>query len=535
MPNVESNKTQQYLTMDHTLMLFSFLVCIICGYITARKTSVDSVTYDVNTNGSITLTCRTHISGKASEIDHIWIFLGNFLTKNTDILPKNPPRYIVKYQNNGHDRVYTLTISNPVQEDEGSYKCRIDYKWKGTHDSLSKDVDVTIDSYLPPLNYPVCSIRPSQTLSNGNFGEFECDVGETNVQITLNLTLQSDDGSITILGNTNVRRYLGVRKPVTLQDNMAMFICHMTSQTFHTAYRNCSAGPLTILEVKPTTSKSTTSHPENSSIEASQPPQNSATTQSLPWTSQPKTSSRKFTTETYRSDPTSESNPSNTTKAKRNYSNKTARKMYILTFVGCAIGTLFLLLLIICGVIYQRTSKDICIVTSSLKSVRKISNAKDNVSSAKPRRYRKRYEPKPSTVARQLSSQDTGPNQIPLYAVVHQTNSEDENSLDTKATNFTETDIYEDIDLPAQDNSSESMSKTKTLGARAMANATGKNEDVELLAGNQTTTSGEYDDVKLPAHNQTPTRDEYDAAKLPVHNQTPTPDEYDDAKLPVHN
>ena len=37
-----------------------------------------------------------------------------------------------------------------------------------------------------------------------------------------------------------------VTKTVTLSDNYATFICHMTSDIFPTAYRNCSAGPIRV-------------------------------------------------------------------------------------------------------------------------------------------------------------------------------------------------------------------------------------------------------------------------------------------------
>ena len=399
MLNVESNKTEQFLTMDHTI-ISCFIVCIFCGYTAARKTSVESVTYNVNTDGSITLTCQTHISGEASEIDHIWIFNGKFLTKNTDILAKNPPRYNVKYQNNGHDRVYKLTIPNPVQKDEGSYKCRIDYKWKGTHSSLSKYVDVTIDSYLPPLNYPVCSIRPSQTLSNGTFAEFECEVGETNAQITLKLTLQSDNGSITLLGNTNVRRYLSVRRPVTLQDNKAMFICQMTSETFPTANRICSAGPLFIYgSIKP---------PGMSTTEASQQPQNLVTTNPLTWTSQSEASSITLTIEMHRNDSTAQSNLTSRESANQNKSDGTRRKILTLNLVGCASGAHILSLLIILGVLCRKGTH---------KNTSKTVNSTD-------RAYQADSEPEPTDIYNQtgdshigtMTSPNSGEHQIYLRA-----------------------------------------------------------------------------------------------------------------------
>ena len=511
-------------------MLICFIVCIFCGYTAARKPSIDSINSKdkENTDGSITLQWEIHLSRHASEIVHIWEFKGKFLTRNTDILAANPSKYKVKYQKKN---VYTLTILNPVQTDEGIYKCQIDYTWYGAPNSVDKQVDVKVK------NYPLCTIRPSTILSNGDTAEFKCEIVAATSPATLNLLLQSYDGSIIHLVNGISSSSLTVTRTLTLQDNNSMFICHMNSTTFTTVYRNCSAGPLIILD-KPTTSKSTTgkpttNQPQKSTTEDSQPPQNSTKTQFLPWTSQPKTSSRKFTTKTYHNDPTSESYPLNTTTAKRNYSNGTARKMFIFIVVG----VLFLSpQIIICGVGYQRkTSKNTCTVIPSLKSVKKITDAKDNATSSKPRRYRKQYESQPLTVAGQASIQDIRPNQISLYATIHQTNSEDENLHDIKTTENTELDIYEDIDLPANNDSPKSMSNTKTPDARALATATGENEDVELPSHNQITTSGKYDEVKIPVPSQTTASDEYDDVNLSVHNQTTTASgEYDDVKLLIH-
>ena len=127
-----------------------------CEYATARVGRVDSVTYNVNTDGSINLQCQTYVPVTAridSEVDHhSWILDGQILTKNTDILATNPSRYNVRYQVNGPNHVYILTIPNPVQTDEGKYQCQIDYKWYGSPYSAEKHVDVTIfpsSSQLP--------------------------------------------------------------------------------------------------------------------------------------------------------------------------------------------------------------------------------------------------------------------------------------------------------------------------------------------------------------------------------------------------
>ena len=219
-------------------MLLSSLVCNICGYTTAQTIgSVDLVTYEVNTNGSIVLQCHTYFRGEPSEIDHYWVFLGNILTNNTDILAINSSRYNVKYQTQGYNRTYTLTIQNPLPTDEGRYRCQIDYEWYKTNYVTDKDVNITTDSYLP-LNYPLCSIKPSQTFTNGTITEFEFEVGATTLPITLKLTLRSDNGSVTHLGDFKV----------TLHDSKAMFICLMTRETFLAAYPNCTVGPLIISE-----------------------------------------------------------------------------------------------------------------------------------------------------------------------------------------------------------------------------------------------------------------------------------------------
>ena len=329
--------------MGHTMMLFCFIACIFCGYTTAGKVGqVDLVTFNVNTDGSVTLQCETHFSGSDFEIDQRWVFQGRFLTKNTDIKAMIPSRYNVEYKNSGHDRVYALTILNPEQKDEGRYYCRIYYTWHGTAYLHSGHVDVTKIAYLPSPNYPLCSIRPSQALSNGTFAEFKCEVGETNAQITLKLTLRSDNGSVTHLGDV-LGRSLHVIRTVSLRHNNSMFICHMTSQTFPTAYRNCSAGPLII-------HGSTTEPLKKSTTKASQLPQSFFPIEPLILTNQPGSSHKKLTTEMHGNDSVYESKPSNVESAKQNNSNNSRRKVLILNIVGCASGALIISLLIIIGI-----------------------------------------------------------------------------------------------------------------------------------------------------------------------------------------
>ena len=369
--------------MDHIMIVFCF-VCIFCGYTTARETSIDSVTYRINTDRSVTLTCETHISRGTSDIKHIWILNGKFLTKNTDILTNQPARYKVKHQKNKRYHVYTLTISNPVENDRGIYKCRIDYKLQGSHYSTSKIVDVTITSYLPPLNYPFCSIRPSQTLNNGDLAAFECKVGATTSKITLKLTLQSIDGSITLMDESDGRRY-NAEKHVTLQNNMAMFICHMTSETFPTAYRNCSAGPLIV-------TASTTLPPGTTTTAAPAPTQSYITTNLSPWTTQPEALSTMVTTEMHPNDSTAQSNTTNRASSNQNKSDGQRQKMPLLPLVACASGALILSLLIILGVQCQKGTP-----TNTSQTIDPINRA-----------YQADSEPEPNDLLSQIEAFHTG-------------------------------------------------------------------------------------------------------------------------------
>ena len=94
-------------------------------------------------------------------------------------------------------------------------------------------------------------MSPSTSLYDKSEAILKCTVGESSGNLNLLLTLQHHDGSIVELG------YDAVKKAVTLNDNNATFICHMTSKTFPMAYRNCSAGPIAVQEMLGTPNKDT--------------------------------------------------------------------------------------------------------------------------------------------------------------------------------------------------------------------------------------------------------------------------------------
>ena len=477
-------------------MLFWICAWSQCGYATANEGQIVAIIEDVDTHGSVTLRCQTRIPPGASSIYHSWIFHDKILTQNIEVLANISSRYSVSYLNSFRND-YKLIIKNPVQTDEGNYRCEIEYTSLSNTSSVSKVHRVKISSYLPPLNYPLCSVQPSTTLTNGRKASFKCKVGETTAQITLLLTLQSTNaGYVKHLADGNGTRSINVTETITFQDNNSMFVCRMTSKTFPTAYRNCTVGPLIIQEEQPYTEE-TLAWPLSTKYAT-----NMNTTPPT-WTNQPGTSSTKVMTEIYRNDSTPKSNLSNSTKM--NDSNSTRRKVFILNLVWCASGALILsLLIIICAVLCQgRSSKNACTTTSSLKSVRRTS---DNALSSKPRRYRSQHATsrnQPSVVGHS-SSYDARPNQIPLYAIVHETNSDDENSLDTNAANPSGVEEYEDINLTENDlmepfKASTQKSQLKILGVQTNKTAIPDGcEDIEIPAQDDLEESSMNGELNFP-------------------------------------
>ena len=171
-----------------------------------------------------------------------WTFANKTLAQDEELIDADPTRYSVSVGQvysygyaNGYGSVFV--IKNALKEDAGLYECQLDSY--STNNGETYQISVQVHNYLPPLSYPKCHISSSILYDESNV-TFNCSVGESSASLNLLLTLQYQKGSIVELG------YGAVTKTVTLSDNNAMFVCHMTSETFPTAYRNCSAGPITI-------------------------------------------------------------------------------------------------------------------------------------------------------------------------------------------------------------------------------------------------------------------------------------------------
>ena len=97
-----------------------------------------------------------------------------------------------------------LNIRNAVKQDKGWYQCQMRYKQGSNLQTLMETADVTIEQYLPALNYPECSIGPSTVLVHGDLATFNCIVGDANPPVNLTLTLTRTDGSEHWIGDARL-------------------------------------------------------------------------------------------------------------------------------------------------------------------------------------------------------------------------------------------------------------------------------------------------------------------------------------------
>ncbi|XP_072020792.1 uncharacterized protein [Amphiura filiformis] len=174
---------------------------------------------------------------QCNQCTYRWIFQNKTLAENNDFLGADASRYEVdvKLHPNGYGSL--LRIKNSHQDDGGLYECQVVFG--NAHMSTGMATAVVL-LYLPPPAYPKCSITPSSNIIDKTNATFTCLAGTSSQPVNLRLTLQRQDGSQVELGDQTVTRI------ITTDDNYVVFTCHMTSETFPTAYRNCSVGPITV-------------------------------------------------------------------------------------------------------------------------------------------------------------------------------------------------------------------------------------------------------------------------------------------------
>ena len=188
----------------------------------------------------LVIECTINWQDVETYVSHWWEHDGITLSEKTQLASGiSSSRYSLSADG------FTLTARNLVQSDEGQYVCRINYiEGEKPGDFNARAVaNVLITQYLPPVDYPECSLTPTSPFMVGDATLFSCfvDLTSTNVQIMTRLTLVRSDGSSIYLSDTS-----GFTRLLTAEDNFAEFICTMTSPTFPTASRTCSVGPIIV-------------------------------------------------------------------------------------------------------------------------------------------------------------------------------------------------------------------------------------------------------------------------------------------------
>ena len=250
------------------------LLFVIHGsHLATAQLEMNNFIQDLDRGPVETIICNARIPPSVGNPTVKWIFQDRTLAVNN--MEADPSRYTVSYsytRNIYHGRFNLksiLNIHNLVPEDEGVYKCQIDYTLNAPQTRVAT-VEVTgIPKYLPSLNYPKCTIEPTTAISAESNATFICRVGNSSPAVNLQLRLQRTDGSIIQIGEESYFGNSSVTTLVTQNDHNAVFTCHMTSDTFKSAYRNCSAGPITVsqIETLSTGTEATSSNNFNNTIQ----------------------------------------------------------------------------------------------------------------------------------------------------------------------------------------------------------------------------------------------------------------------------
>ena len=203
-----------------------------------------TINHDTQLGPVLDLFCGLSTSECLNYCNYTWIFGNKTLAVNDDKKLTGSSRYSVtlKEARPNPDGTFfygsVLQFQNALLEDAGLYECQISYRNESFHESIN----VSLFQYLPPHDYPKCVIAPHTTVVTVSNMTFTCIAGESNPGVNLRMSLQLQDGSVLELGNTTEDAV--VTKSVRIDDSEAVFTCHMTSEKFPTAYRNCSLGLL---------------------------------------------------------------------------------------------------------------------------------------------------------------------------------------------------------------------------------------------------------------------------------------------------
>ena len=241
--------------------LTAWLLLLIISITTAQNVIVSHEIFtDLDLGPVINISCIiSDLPSNSTDVTVQWYRYSTLLSENTTVIGADPSRYLIS-----GDGV-NISLRNALKDDEGTYTCRVWFRQDPTtsRQFLERSDDVQVASYLPSLNYPVCSLSPVQ---------FKCVQGSSKPQATMQLSVQYTDGTSNILHTSS-----GVRVTVSVDTTEAhrdaVFLCNVTSDTFPSANaQSCKAKLFTMLPIStsllPSTENQTTE--EGTSLSSSE-------------------------------------------------------------------------------------------------------------------------------------------------------------------------------------------------------------------------------------------------------------------------
>ena len=211
------------------------------GFNVNQGSSLISIDGEVSGYGrEVFVTCSYTTAQNISNVSLQWVRNNTILSSNGEIINADTSRYRVQ----GSSTLQSLYIRNTVRQDEGLYTCHLLYRLmpSGPQFNISKSIFLELEDYLPPPEYPVCSLSPGTVFTLGETILFTCTPGEGNPPVTLQIQLPNGE----FTSSSTV--YWVVTELLTSYQ----FVCTMSSYIFPKANRTCSSS-VNIAQLRTTT------------------------------------------------------------------------------------------------------------------------------------------------------------------------------------------------------------------------------------------------------------------------------------------
>ena len=228
-----------------TIVLSSFIM----ANAAEPRIEVTSLVHPVTVGGLIVIKCE------------IWNIQGDFIVSmfrvynddtvhitNGDIYMTTRRMFLTNRSMNGGVHVFLWTIPDVMQNDKGSYLCRISRLLRGSYVDIAED-STNIEMYTFPSD-PSCESEPTQPviLSENNLLKLTCTSDKSFPTVELKWSCNNPQVR---LSPRNTTRGGVVSSEISLFTETAhhgmVCICKLSSRGFPDRERDCRIGPITIL------------------------------------------------------------------------------------------------------------------------------------------------------------------------------------------------------------------------------------------------------------------------------------------------